>query len=110
MNFAFVIFNTNRNNIADLIEWKNGRRIDSMISTCENLVSKLSKAAVSWTMTQVLAKTGFNAELPQQPAATENAICALLGWVPMIVAAVMIVCAFFHPIEKETAEMKRQET
>ena len=109
MNFAFVIFNTNRNNISDLIEWKNGRRIDSMISTCENLVSKLSKAAVSWTMTQVLAKTGFNAELPQQPAATENAICALLGWVPMIVAAVMVVCAFFHPIEKETAEMKRQD-
>ena len=110
MNFAFIMFNTNRNNISDLIEWRSGRRIDSMISTCEGLVSKLSKAAVSWTMTQVLARTGFDAELPQQPLATENAICALLGWVPMVVAAVMLVCAFFHPIEKETALLRRQDS
>ena len=110
MNFAFIMFNTNRNNIADLIEWQSGRRIDSMISTCENLVSKLSKATVSWTMTRVLASTGFDAELPRQPLATENAICALLGWVPMIAAAAMLVSAFFHPIEKETAQMRRQDS
>ena len=110
MNFAFIMFNTNRNNISDLIEWRSGRRIDSMISTCEGLVSKLSKAAVSWTMTQVLARTGFDAELPTQPLATENAICALLGWVPMVVAAVMLICAFFHPIEKETALLRRQDS
>ena len=78
-----------------------------MISTCENLVSKLSKAAVSWTMTQVLARTGYDAELKVQSLATENTICALLGWVPMIVAAVMLLCAVFHPIERETAQMRR---
>ena len=30
-------FNTNRNNIADLIEWQSGRRIDSLVSTGDNL-------------------------------------------------------------------------
>ncbi len=107
MNFAFVMFNTNRNNISDLIEWRSGRRIDSLISTCENLVSKLSKAAVNLLMTGAMAAAGFNAELPQQPQAALDTICALLGWVPMVISLFMLLSAFFHPIEKETAEMKR---
>ena len=105
MALAFVCFNTNRNNIADLIEWKNDRRIDSMVSTCDNLASKLSKAGANLLMTGVLAAAGFNAELPAQPQSAIDTICALLGWVPMLVAAVMLVIVFFHPIEKEMATM-----
>ena len=105
MSLAFVLFNTNRNNIADLIEWKNGRRIDSLVSTCDNLASKLSKAAANLLMTGAMAAAGFNADMPQQPDTALQTICALLGWVPMLVAAVMLVVVFFHPIEKEMAEM-----
>lgn len=109
MNLAFVLFNTNRNNIADLVEWKSGRRIDSLVSTCDNLASKLSKAGANLLMTGALAAAGFNAELPSQPETAINTINALLGWVPMLVAAVMLVIVYFHPIEKEMAEMKRGE-
>jgi len=108
MNLAFVLFNTNRNNIADLIEWRSGRRIDSLVSTCDNLASKLSKAAANLMMTGTLAAAGFNAELPVQPQSAIDTICALLGWVPMIIAAVMLVIAFFHPIEKEMAAITRK--
>jgi len=108
MNLAFVLFNTNRNNIADLIEWRSGRRIDSLVSTCDNLASKLSKAAANLMMTGTLAAAGFNAELPAQPQSAIDTICALLGWVPMVIAAVMLVVAFFHPIEKEMAEISRK--
>lgn len=106
MSLAYVCFNTNRNNIADLLEWKNGRRIDSMVSTCENLASKLAKAGANLLLTFTLSANGFNAELPTQPQAAINTICALLGWVPMLVAGVMLVAAFLHPIEKEMAEMR----
>ena len=106
MALAFVCFNTNRNNIADLVEWKNGRRIDSLVSTCDNLASKLSKAGANLLMTGALAAAGFNADLPVQPQSAINTICALLGWVPMLVAAVMLTIVFFHPIEKEMAAMK----
>ena len=109
MNLAFVMFNTNRNNIADLIEWKNGRRIDSLVSTCDNLASKLSKAGANLLMTGALSAAGFNADLPSQPQAALDTICALLGWVPMLVAVVMLVIAIFHPIEKEMAQMKRAQ-
>ena len=108
MSLAFVLFNTNRNNIADLIEWKSGRRIDSLVSTCDNLASKLSKAGANLLMTGVLAASGFNAEMSQQPQAALDTICALLGWVPMLVAGVMLVVVYFHPIEKEMAQMRSE--
>ncbi len=109
MAFAFVLFNTNRNNLADLIEYRNGRRIDSLVSTCDNLAAKLSKAGVNLAMTAALGAAGFNAELAVQPQSAIDTICALLGWVPLIFAAMMLVIAIFHPIEKEMAEMRKAQ-
>jgi len=109
MTLAFVLFNTNRNNIADLIEWKQGRRIDSLVCTCDNLASKLSKAGANLLMTGALAAAGFDAELTTQPEAAITTINALLGWVPMLISLVMLLIAFFHPIEKEMADMRRDQ-
>lgn len=109
MSLAFVLFNTNRNNIADLVEYKNGRRIDSLVSTCDNLGAKLSKAGTSLLMTGALAATGFVEKADAQPQSAINTICALLGWVPMVVAAIMLVVVFFHPIEKEMAQMRKDQ-
>ena len=108
MAIAFVMFNTNRNNIADLVEWKHGRRIDSLVSTCDNLASKLAKAGASLLMTSALAINGFNADLPTQPQEALDTITALLGWVPSIIAALMLVVVFFHPIEKEMDAMRKE--
>jgi len=60
-------------------------------------------------MTSVLAAAGFNAELPTQPQAALDTICALLGWVPMLVAGIMLVIVFFHPIEKDMAAMRADQ-
>ncbi len=109
MSVAFVLFNTNRNNIADLIEWQSGRRIDSLVSTGDNLAAKLAKAGTNLAMTGALAKAGFDAELATQPQGAINTLCALLGWVPAILALVMLVVVFFHPVEKETAQMQQDK-
>ena len=109
MTLAFVLFNTNRNNIADLIEWKNHRRIDSLVCTCDNLASKLSKAGANLLMTGALAAAGFNAELEVQPEAAINTINALLGWVPMLIAMVMFFIVFFHPIEQDMERMRKEK-
>ncbi len=106
MSLAFVLFNTNRNNIADLVEYQNGRRIDSLVSTCDNLGAKLSKAGTSLIMTSIMGAAGFDAELTVQPQSAIDTICALLGWVPMVVAVIMLIVVFFHPIEKEMASMQ----
>ena len=107
MAIAFVLFNTNRNNLSDLIEFRSGRRIDSLVSTCDNLAAKLSKAAVNLGMTAALGAAGFDANLAKQPQEAINTICALLGWIPMVFAGIMLVIAVFHPIEKEMAEMRK---
>ena len=110
MNLAFVLFNTNRNNIADIIEWKNGRRIDSLVSTCDNLASKLSKAGANLLMTGALASAGFNAELDVQPQAAIDTINALLGWVPALIAVAMLIIVACHPIEKEMKAMRAAQS
>ncbi len=109
MSLAFVCFNTNRNNIADLVEFQNGRRIDSLVSTVDNLGAKLSKAGTSLAMTGALAAAGFVEKAPAQPQAAINTICALLGWVPMVVAGIMLAVVWFHPIEKEMANMRAKQ-
>ena len=106
MAIAFVLFNTNRNNLSDLIEFRSGRRIDSLVSTCDNLAAKLSKAAVNLGMTVALGAAGFDANLAVQPQEAIDTICALLGWIPMVFAGIMLVIAVFHPIEKEMEEMR----
>lgn len=85
LSITFVMFNTNRNNIADLIEWQSGRRIDSLVSTGDNLAAKLAQAGATQLLTLSLHMAGFNEALPAQPDATIATINALLGWVPAAV-------------------------
>lgn len=104
---AYVAFNTNRSTIADLLEQKSGQRIDGIVATSENFISKLSKAGVNLLMTTALSIAGFNADLSTQPAPAIHTLAALLGIVPLCVAALMLLVAIFHPIEKEMAELNQ---
>ena len=102
---AFVMFNTNRNNIVDLIEWKDGRRLDSLVSTADNLAAKLATAGATLLITAVLDANGFQSELTVQPDSAVAAICAMLGWVPALVGVIMLVVVCFLNIEDDTKRM-----
>ena len=102
---TFIMFNTNRNNIADIVEWKNGRRIDSMVAAGDNLASKLAEAGAVQLMAIALARAGFDESLMMdQTPKTLKTICAMLGLVPCLVAVAMLVILLLMNIEKETAE------
>jgi len=98
---AFVLFNTNRNNLVDIVEADSGRRFDSMIASTDNLAAKLASAAATQFITISLAVAGFNAELPNQPAAAISVINFMLGIAPMAVSVLMLWAASRIPIEKE---------
>lgn len=99
---AFVIFNTNRNNISDLVEVINGRRLDTMVSMGDTLASKVAEALVGLGITSAMAWAGFDEALKlNQTAATKTTICAMLGWVPCIVLALMAYFGYRIDIEKE---------
>ena len=110
VTITFVMFNTNRNNIVDLIEWKDGRRIDGLVSTADNLAAKLATAGATLGITGTLAAAGFDVELGAQLPSAIDAICVLLGWVPMVLAAVMLVVICFMNIERETKTMLAEKT
>ena len=102
---AFVIFNTNRNNISDVVEIINGRRLDTMVSMGDTLASKVAEALVGLAMTSAMAWAGFDEALKMdQTPATRATICALLGWVPCIVLALMAYFGHRIDIEKEKEE------
>lgn len=106
VTFAFVLFNTNRNNIVDIIEADTGRRIDSMVASADNLASKLAVAGATQLVAILLAKAGYDANLAVQPAEAIGVINFMLGWAPAIVSLVMIISAFLLPIEKDYEKMK----
>ena len=109
ITITFVMFNTNRNNIVDIIEWQSGRRLDSLVSTADNLASKLAVAGATQLVAVALSVNGFDAKLTAQPVAAIHTINAILGWIPMLVAAVMMVVIFFLKIEEDTKKMLEEK-
>ena len=105
---SFVMFNTNRNNIVDLIEAKEGHRLDSMVSTVDNLASKLAQSLVTWLIGFSLARAGYNAELAAQPPAVIKTLNVLLGIVPMIFGIAMFFVVRGFKIEEEIKELNEK--
>lgn len=108
LTMTFIIYNMNRNKIADIVEIQSGRRLDTMVSTADSLMSKISEMSVDKVFLVALAAAGFNASLSEQGMeqniATQNTICALMGWVAAAAAFAMFVVALLINTEKEYRE------
>ncbi len=103
---TFVMFNTNRNNLTDLIAHREGRRYDGMIGTADNLSTKLGEAVAAKLLTGALAYAGYDAALNTQPDSAITAINAMLGWVPAIFGIGVIIVVLFLNIDKEMEKLK----
>ena len=104
---TFILFNTNRNNIADILEFQSGKRIDAMVAAGDNLISKLAEAGAVQLMAVALSVAGFNEALKiNQTPETIKTIIALLGWVPALVAVLMFLVLLKLDTKKEYDEEK----
>ncbi len=105
LTMTFIMFNTNRNAISDIVEVQNGRRLDTMVSTGDNLASKIAEAMVDKLFLVALAVAGFSAQLADegklQNLTTQNTINALLGWIPALVAVGMLLISLTINTKKE---------
>ncbi len=106
---TFVMFNTNRNNLSDLVEWREGRRYDGMIGTADNLSTKLGEALATKILTGALAAAGYNADLAVQPDSAIHAINAMLGWVPALFGVCMFITILFLNIDDELKKMRTEK-
>lgn len=103
--FAMNAFTTARADVADLICWRSGKRIENLISSIGTTVSKVGVAVCSFAIGMVLELTGYSSELTVQPDAAVKAIEAYMGIVPLIMAVIMLVIACTSVVEKSVAEM-----
>lgn len=103
---TFVMFNTNRNNITDILEYQNGFRMDSMVGAGDNLISKLAEAGSNKIMTASLAAAGFISTAAVQSETAVKAITSLMGIVPAIFSIASIVVIIMMDVNKELAKEK----
>ncbi len=107
---AFIMFNTNRATIVDLIEWKNGKRLDSMVSTADSFASKLASAGATQLIAVSLAIAGFDAAIGgAQPDSAINMINNMLGIVPFILSVAMLITVYFLNIDKDRKRMRAEK-
>lgn len=107
---TFVMFNTNRNNITDILEYQNGFRMDSMVGAGDNLITKLAEAGSNKLMTASLAAAGFLSTASVQSASAQKAITSLMGVVPTIFAILSVVVIIFMDVNKELENEKAKTT
>ena len=104
---TFIMFNTNRNNIVDIIEYEQNRRIDSLAAAGDNLISKMGEAGTQKAIGSILAAAGFVAALGlNQPEKVVPSINSMLGWIPALVAVFMTIIVVIMDINKEYSESK----
>lgn len=104
---TFIMFNTNRNNIVDIIEYKNDKRIDSLAGAGDNLISKIAEAISSKTIGAILGSAGFAVGLGlSQPEKVFSSINMMLGIVPAVVAVFMTIAVSLMDINKEYKQAK----
>ena len=107
VSISYVMFNTNRNNIVDLVEAQSGHRLDSMVSTVDNLAAKMGNALVTWLIGVSLDLAGFEETLAVQPEAFETVLTSLLGWVPALVGIAMFFVVRGFRIEDDVKALEQ---
>lgn len=102
-----VTFSTTMAEVSDHIEYENDRRLDSMVVNFMGLINKCGTALTILAIGLVLQFTGYEANASIQPSSFTIALVAIIGWVSMALAAVMIFCGSKITIEKVIKEMRR---
>ena len=111
MTMTYIIFNTNRNNITDILEVQNGRRIDTLVSGCDNMIAKLSESLAIEIMSIALSFAGYNEALGvAQTSATLTTIEIMLGLAPALLFAGIAIISRNLDTKKELVEsMERRD-
>lgn len=106
MAFAIVTINVVQSESVDLIEWKKGKRVVASASSVRGLIYKGSTALALFAIGQVLAHTGYDAELAEQSAATITVLNSCVSYIPFFLAIFMFICALFLTVDKDAKVMR----
>ncbi|MDL2294696.1 MFS transporter, partial [Ruminococcaceae bacterium OttesenSCG-928-D13] len=100
-----VTFSTTRAEVADHIEYVNGRRIDSMVINFMGFLNKCGTSLTTLAIGLALQFAGYQANAAQQPQSVITTLVIIVGWVAVGLTLLMLFCASKITIEKEMSEM-----
>jgi len=103
--FCFSMLITNRADTVDLIEWADGRRIDSLVGTTMTFAGKCASALCSFLIGILLQLSRYDATLTVQPDSAITAINSLLGWIPLALGLILLLVSATMKIEDEVRAM-----
>jgi Na+/melibiose symporter-like transporter len=101
VSITFVMMNTNRNKIVDLIEKNEGYRLDNILPTMDVLVGKIAAAIATQFIAFSLSWAGYDANLHFQLPSVINVIINILGWGLFCTAILMGFISLFINIDGE---------
>lgn len=94
--------------VVDYGEWRTGQRLDGMTFAAatagQNFGAGLGAASVGW----LLAAGGYDAALSVQPESALSAQITLALWVPLAVAILLAVVAFFLNLDRYQPQMNTE--
>lgn len=110
VTMSIVLFSITRNEIGDIIGYKLGRRIDSMVVNLNGFMNKCGTSLTTLLIGFALEFAGYEAALSVQPQAVESAIISIMGYVAAVIALIMLFSASRITIEDELAEVKAAQS
>ena len=92
---TIIVISINRADVADVIEWKGGKRMDGMVSNVTGFIKKLAHALVTLLLGVLLQIFGFiestaEVKYPEQPESAQIAIVLIMGLGVLVSAVLMI--------------------
>ena len=85
-----IILGTNRNEIADRVDEREHVRVDGLVGTSVTFSLKIASAIATYLTTALLNHSGFDGTLAEQSQTVLNTLHGLMGWIPLIIIAVIV--------------------
>ncbi|MDR1160693.1 MAG: MFS transporter [Syntrophomonadaceae bacterium] len=107
--FAAAIVSTNRNDIVDIIEWKQGVRLDSIVSTFDSLMYKMVSSLIPIVLSFTLQHFRYDAAIAEQPSEVVSALIFFMGIPHVALCLLMLAATAKFPIEEEMEKMRAEK-
>ena len=111
---TIIVIGINRADVTDVLEWKEGRRMDGMVSNVTSLIKKLAHALITLLLGIILQFAGFIEKTdanpyPVQPESAKSAIVLIMG-IGVLLSSVLM--AFFSSkvtLDREIGSYKKEQ-
>jgi GPH family glycoside/pentoside/hexuronide:cation symporter len=92
----------------DYGEWRTGKRLEGIINSLLNLMSKLGMAIAAAGVGFIMDYAGYESSASTQSPAALSSIVALFSIIPAGVSVVMLILIHFYDLEKKMQKIKEE--